>query len=69
VVTPVVQFMSEILSTARPNSRAALAAGLYISSIMIEVSKVRSVMEGQVRLDKVCKVRLNKVRLNKVRLV
>jgi hypothetical protein len=33
--------MSEILSTARPNSRAALAAGLYISSIMIEVSKVR----------------------------
>jgi hypothetical protein len=35
------QFMSEILYTARPNSRAALAAGLYISSIMTEVSKVR----------------------------
>ncbi len=35
------QLMSEIISTARPNSRAALAAGLYISSIMIEVSKVR----------------------------
>jgi hypothetical protein len=31
--------MSEILSTARPNSRAALAAGLYISLIMTEVSK------------------------------
>jgi hypothetical protein len=38
------QFMSEILSTARPNSRAALAAVLYISSIKIEVSNVRLVM-------------------------
>jgi hypothetical protein len=45
--------MSKIHSTARPNSRAALAAGLYISSIMIEVSMVRLVMEGKVRLDKV----------------
>jgi hypothetical protein len=33
--------MSEILSNTRPNSRAALAAGLYISSIKIEVSKAR----------------------------
>jgi hypothetical protein len=39
--------MSEILSTANPNSRAALAAGLYISLIMIEVSMARL---GQDRL-------------------
>ncbi len=43
------QLMSEIISTARRNSRVALAAGLYISSIMIEVSKVRL---GKVRLYK-----------------
>ena len=37
VVTPALQFMSEILSNAKPFSRSSIAAGIAIATIMVEV--------------------------------
>lgn len=37
VVTPAVNFMSHVLSGVRVNSRSAVANGLYVAALLLEV--------------------------------